>query len=368
MQILSNTTAAAVLAGAATLLSLQAQDSTTTLSAGLVPAITLNGGPIGSVHLVQSSTNVADPNGWTTIGAVRLFTPNQVYCDATATNSVKRFYRTQFFGLLDTNMVWIPPGTFTMGSPDTEEGRDPSEGPQTLVTLTHGFFIGRFEVRDADWLAYMTKLPDGVTNDLSLPNYAQMPVRKLYWVDATNYCAVRTAAEAALGKIPPGWAYRLPTEAEWEYACRAGTTTPFALGNTLRNDSFEQDAWFDGRQPYPTNTIPSAPIVPNGADVVGRFAPNGFGLYDVAGNVGEYCLDTFATHNGNQPPTGYPGGSVTNPPPPMGGSWAIVRGGNAASPAKECRSASRWGRFTSSAQGGTSSYIGFRVVLSPISY
>ena len=332
---------------------------TTRLSAGLVPAITLNG-PLGSMQMVQYSTNPADTNGWTSIAGVRMVTTNQIFYDATGTNLAHRFYRSVMVSVADTNLVWIPPGTFLMGSPETEQGRSTNEGPQTLVTLTQGFFMGRFEATSLEVITYNTNL-------YLLPgtNRYQLPAG-IAWDEATNYCALRTAAEAPIGWIPPGWVYRLPTEAEWEYACRAGTTTPFALGNSLQNDANRQDANFDGRYPYPTNLFPVNPIIPSGAGLPmkgGQYAANGFGLFDVHGNVAEWCLDLYSSTL--LPP--YPGGSVTNPPPfsDAAGGFPVVRGGGfLQNSGSQCRSAQR-------SVFGLSTHrynYGFRVVLSPVSY
>ena len=135
---------------------------------------------------------------------------------------------------------------------------------------------------------------------------AKIPAYAVAWADATNYCSLRTAYAQAQGILPAGWAYRLPTEAEWEYACRAGTTTPFGIGtgNELRNDGVRADAWFNGAQPYPTNLVAIAPVTPaaSGYTNVGLFLPNAFGLYDMHGNELEWCLDSVS---GN--PTTYSG-------------------------------------------------------------
>lgn len=325
----------------------------TTLEARLVPAITITG-PIQSLQQVQYSTNLADTNAWMILSHVRLDATPKPFYDATASGE-KRFYRTKTVGVWDTNLVWIPPGTFLMGSPTNEQGRATAEGPQTLVTLTKGFFIGRFEVRNVEWLAYSNSLPEPA--DLALTNYLQRAVRKISYAPATNYCRARTLDEQQQGLIPAGWSYRLPMEAEWEYACRAGTTTPFAIGSgvELRNDAVRQDAMFLSTAPYPTNVIPVGPYPDNVPTVVGSYAPNAFGLYDMHGNVGELTLDVLGTV------ANLPGGSVTNPIGLIADfgidSQGWFRGGSFIDGGVNCRAALR--------RIATYSRIGFRVVLVP---
>jgi len=283
---------------------------------------------------------------------VRLDASPKAFYDNSA-NGEKRFYRTKMLGVADTNLVWIPPGTFLMGSLTDEQARGTNEGPQILVTLTQGFLMGRFEVRNSDWLAYMTNL---IIDDSNLSNYLQRPVRSVRWDSATNYCGLKTAYELAHGFIPPGWSYRLPTEAEWEYACRAGSTTPFAIGTgtELRNDAVRQDASFNGAFPYPTNSVAAGGIVLN-ASVVGSYLPNAFGLYDMHGGVREWCLDTLGFNNNP-----LPGGTVTNLVGSVGSGFSEVRGGSNATPGSDCRSARRQVLpITSSID------VGFRVVLVP---
>lgn len=344
----------------------------TTLQTRLVPAVLING-PLGSVEQVQYSTNLADPNAWTPLSNVRMDTTPKPFYDETA-HGETRFYRTRLIELADRNLVWIPPGTFLMGSPINEPGHVSvaslaagAEGPQTVVTLTKGFFMGRFEVNNSEWLAYMTTAPSGGDTDTnSNPStYYQRPaslgnlIGSIYSL-ATNYCALRTAAELKNGLIPPGWYYRLPTEAEWEYACRAGTTTPVAIGNglELRNDVLRQDAAFNGANPYPTNLVAVEPIsFPNLSfrPPVGSYAPNGFGLYDMHGSAQELCWDCLGDN--------LPGGSVTNliGEDPVATAKLVGRGGSADLAGTDCRSASR--RFNPSVS--SQSRTGLRIVLIP---
>jgi len=325
----------------------------TSLQATLTPTIIIHG-LLGSVQQVQFSTNLADTNSWIPLAVIRMDAPTKPFFDTTAGGS-QRFYRTVLIGVTDTNLVWIPPGTFLMGSPSNEAARFSSEGPQTPVTLTQGFLMGRYEVRVPEMAAYVTSFAQYVNGSNS-----GHPAFSVTWQDATNYCALRTAYERAQGMIPADWAYRLPTEAEWEYACRAGTTTPFNLGNELRNDAVRSDAWFNGAFPYPTNLVVVSPITPGfgGWTNVGSFQANAFGLYDMHGGEPEWCLDTYLF---NLLPA-YSGVAVTNPVAPQLGDYAVYRGGGLTDPASRCRSAVRRIFRTD-----TPIEIGFRVVLSPVS-
>jgi formylglycine-generating enzyme required for sulfatase activity len=234
----------------------------------------------------------------------------------------------------DTNRwVWIPAGTFTMGSPDGEQDRESREGPQTVVTLTRGFWLGRCEVTQAEYVAVIGSNPSYFTGD---PN---RPVERVRWREATKYCAKLTAAERAAGRLPAGWAYRLPTEAEWEYACRARTTTQFSYGDDPGYWKLGIYAWCDSNSGG--RTYPAA-----------LKQPNPWGLYDMHGNVFEWCLDWYGT---------YPGGSVTDPKGPSSGLLRVVRGGSLYNGGWHCRSASRY--FNTPAS--RSKCIGFRAVLAP---
>jgi formylglycine-generating enzyme required for sulfatase activity len=229
-------------------------------------------------------------------------------------------------------MIWIPSGTFTMGSPATEQDRSGNEGPQTVVTLTKGFWMGRYEVTQAEYLSVMGSNPSSFTGDLN------RPVERVNWYEATDYCGRLTAQERAAGRLPTGWAYRLPTEAEWEYAARAGTAARFSYGDDPGYTQLGNYAW------YPANSGSQT-------HAVGQKQPNPWGLYDMAGNVWEWCLGWYAT---------YPGGSVSDPVGPVSGSDRLLRGGSwGDGGARYCRSASRNNNTPDSRHLS----IGFRAVL-----
>ena len=167
-------------------------------------------------------------------------------------------------------MIHIPGGSFLMGSPDSEAGRTLSEGPQHQVTLTE-FWMGKYPITQAQWRAVMGNNPSYFKGD-------NRPVENVSWHDAMEFCD-RLSKEL-------GQHYTLPSEAQWEYACRAGTTTPFHFGETITTDL----ANYDGNHTYGTG--PKGIYREETTDV-GSFSPNGFGLYDMHGNVFEWCLDHY---------------------------------------------------------------------------
>jgi formylglycine-generating enzyme required for sulfatase activity len=244
------------------------------------------------------------------------------------------------------NMVWILCGTFTMGSPASEPASYSEERPQTQVTLSQGFWLGKFEVTQGEYLSVMGSNPSYFTGDLN------RPVERVSWNDAVAYCAALTQRERAAGRLSAGYEYRLPTEAQWEYACRAGTTAAFHYGGALRSGM----ANFDGRYEYPPcggSTYycfnPSG-IYLGETTTAGSYAPNAWGLHDMHGNLLEWCLDWYGA---------YPGGSVTDPTGATTGSGRVFRGGCWINDAGDCRSAYRF-RYDPDYRG---SFLGFRVAL-----
>ncbi|MGO9202193.1 MAG: SUMF1/EgtB/PvdO family nonheme iron enzyme [Limisphaerales bacterium] len=252
------------------------------------------------------------------------------------------------------NMVWVPCGTFVMGSPASEAERGDDETQHT-VTLTQGFYMGQYLVTQADYLAVVGNNPSSFTtadwNGNPIALNLSRPVESVSWDDATAYCAQLTAREQSAGRLAAGWVYRLPTESEWEYACRAGTTTAFYCGSGLRSGM----ANFYGFDEYDASV--GDIYNPNGIYLacttpVGSYQPNAWGLYDMAGNVWEWCWDWYGE---------YPTGGVSDPAGPASGFGRVVRGGYWRSSARLCRSADRDYHYPSSRY----SSIGFRVVLAP---
>lgn len=253
-----------------------------------------------------------------------------------------------------SHMVLLPAGTFVMGSPVSEAERGPGDETQHTVTFSKAFYMGKYLVTQADYLTVMGNNPSFFTaqdwNSNPIPLDLNRPVEQVSWDDATNYCGQLTAQEQAAGRLNAGWVYRLPTESEWEYACRAGTTTAFYSGNSLHSG----EANFDGQTEYDA----SAGDISNQKGIslayttaVGSYQPNPWGLYDMDGNVWEWCLDWY----GN-----YPVGTVTDPTGPPTGQNRVARGGDWGYSGRRCRSAYR---ILGNSSAGQRSSFGFRVVL-----
>ena len=235
-------------------------------------------------------------------------------------------------------MVWCPPGTFTMGSPDGELGRDAKETRHTVV-LTQGFWIGRYEVTQPQYQAVMGMNPSSYNGD-------NWPVDSVSFRDALNLCERMTVNEKDAGRLPKGYLYTLPTEAQWEYACRAGTTTALNSGKDLSSaascDEMGEVGWYRDN-------------AGNATHAVGQKPPNAWGLHDMHGNVSEWCWDFYKAD--------YPSGTVTNPTGPWsqvdGVKECVLRGGSWNTSAQSCRSAAR--DHEQVYHGG--SQVGFRLAL-----
>jgi formylglycine-generating enzyme required for sulfatase activity len=240
-----------------------------------------------------------------------------------------------------SGFVAIQPSTFAMGS-DAPSGSPYFDGQSSdkvhVVTISYPFWIGQHEVRAGEYKAVMGTYPSSTLNN--------RPVANTTWFDARAYCAALTAAEALSGNVPPGYEYRLPTEAEWEYACRASTSTEFNVGSEL----LCADARFAATY-HPTLSLTTCGIPPSASNV-GSFAPNALGLYDMHGNVWEWCLDSYAPYNSTP---------VTDPFV-TGGAERILRGGGFNSNSNSCRSANR----AFSDPDDVYANVGFRVVLGPV--
>jgi formylglycine-generating enzyme required for sulfatase activity len=270
---------------------------------------------------------------------------------APATNQTPVVIQVQPTNPNPAKLVWIPPGKFRMGSPLNDIGRSAEEGPQTTVTLTNGFFMSRHHVTQGDYLAVAGHNPsffqgarEFYGKTVEFGTVLPRPVDTVSWGDATNYCARITQQERAAGRLPLSWAYRLPTEAEWEYACRAGTSTRFSYGDDPGYALLSRYADYSQR----VKGTPPPQVRP-----VGQHIPNPWGLYDMHGNIYQWCLDWFGR---------YPGGSVTNPVGPVFGATRVVRGGCWQAPDSRCRSASRNGEY-GGARYPFDYKTGFRVVL-----
>jgi formylglycine-generating enzyme required for sulfatase activity len=223
---------------------------------------------------------------------------------------------------LNIEMVYLRPGTFAMGSPDSES----KERPVTRVTLTKGYGLGKTAVTQGQWEALMGNNPARFNGE-------DHPVEMVSWNDAMEFCTKLTERERQAGRVPDGYEYTLPTEAQWEYACRAGTTGDYA-GN------LDSMAWYSRNSGKTTHRV-------------GQRQPNAWGLHEMHGNVWEWCRDWFGS---------YAGFDVTDPVGPSWGSTRVYRGACWVNDPGDCRSAHR-----DSLDPGTTSYrLGFRVALAPM--
>jgi formylglycine-generating enzyme required for sulfatase activity len=314
----------------------------------------------GTVATVEWAASLDGPwtNTWAELEALTVGSNGMIRVD------VPMFYRVRVVSLNPdpAKLVWIPAGTFAMGSPTNEPARLDDEGPQTTVTISRGFWMGKHEVTQGEYLNVMGSNPSYFNGDRSGDPYYDMdygfdltrPVERVSWSDATNYCARLTDRDRLAGRLPAGCVYRLPTEAEWEYGCRAETMTPYHYGYELRSGM----ANFDGHYEYPPcEGGPNYCYNPSGnyprrTIAVEGYGPNAWGLYDMHGNVGEWCLDWYTGS--------LPGGSVTDPQGPGSGSNRVIRGGSWYDMAHSCRSAYRNSRYP---VGYRDFNQGFRVVL-----
>lgn len=177
---------------------------------------------------------------------------------------------------------WCPAGRFLMGSPPNEPERRPGED-QVEVTLTKGFWMAKFETTQGDWKRVVGKLPGPLTEEL--PEGDDLPVGNVNFAEAESYCRTLTELAHRSAELPANWEFRLPTEAQWEYACRAGTTTATAFGDKLSS----KQANFAGK---PYNGAEQGPSLRRAAKV-GSYPPNRWGLHDMHGNTFEWCRDWY---------------------------------------------------------------------------
>jgi len=214
-------------------------------------------------------------------------------------------------------MKWIAPGSFQMGSNDGASDEKPVHG----VTLTKGYHLGATEVTQAQWESVMGSNPSKFKG-------RDLPVEQVSWEDAMSFCAKLTASERAAGRLASGDEYTLPSEAQWEYACRAGTTGAYA-------GDLDSMGWYDKNSGNKTHAV-------------GTKRANAWGLYDMHGNVWEWCSDWYGS---------YPSGSVVDPAGARSGTLRVLRGGCWRFNASYCRSANR-GWDSPGDRGGN---LGFRL-------
>jgi formylglycine-generating enzyme required for sulfatase activity len=255
------------------------------------------------------------------------------------------------------DMVLIPPGEFLMGSPENELGRQESESPQHLVSISQPFFMSQYLVTQAQW-QHITKMPKvkrKLEQNPSRFKGLSLPVETLSWFDAEEFC-LRLSRLSTLKKK---CSYRLPSEAEWEYACRAGTTNPFHFGETIDAELANYQAEDDkaggtvylgkyGRGQFGEYRRKTTSV--------GIFPANPFGLFDMHGNVWVWCEDHWHDNYEGAPTDGSAWLNRNK-----GDAERILRGGSWLDYPRYCRSAFR-GRNSAA---GRSDNIGFRVVYSP---
>ena len=246
---------------------------------------------------------------------------------ASANGSASTAGRSEELSIPDLKLplVRIEPGSFVMGTPKSEVHRDRDERPHK-VTLTEPYYLGATEVTQSQYDMIMGDNPSHFKGD-------DRPVESVSWEDAVEFCRRLTERERRAGRLPEGQEYRLPTEAEWEYACRAGSRTAYCFGNDTR--ALSGYAWFQHTSRRRTHDV-------------GQKRSNAWGLYDMHGNVYEWCSDWYGD---------YPVGPVADPTGPQKGTSRVMRGGSWATPHMSCRSAARaWGLPSS-----PSHIVGFRV-------
>lgn len=301
----------------------------------------LNSGATGSFALAIDSTSMPQPFGNVAVQHGDTWNFQCWFRDTVvgggATSNFSDGLEVMFtvWGGTITGMVPIPAGTFLMGS-DAASGLpyhgDASQQPVHQVTISSPFWMGQHEVTQTEYETLIGSNPSYFPG-------AMRPVEQVSWHEARTYCTALTAQLA--GNLPSGYAYRLPTEAEWEYACRAGTTTEFHYGPEL----------FCNQAQLGYSTHSNSHCNTSGTVPVGSYAPNAFGLYDMHGNVYEWCLDSYSA---------YSSAAVTDPLV-TGGASRVLRGGGWRSNSFDCRSAYRH----NSDPGFTDIGLGFRVVLAP---
>ncbi len=250
-----------------------------------------------------------------------------------------------FVNSIGMTLKLIPAGEFQMGSP-AKGSYEMNELPQHKVVISRPFYLGIYPVTQGEYEKVMNKNPSSNSgND-------RLPVENVSWFDAVDFCNAQSAIEGlpAFYRIKPkmvevpDWSsagYRLPTEAEWEYACRAGTTTRFSCGD--KQNLLKEYAWF--RMNAKKTIHP-----------VGELKPNAFGLHDMHGNVVEWCWDGFDSDYYSKSP-------INDPRGPEQPAWRMFRGGTVLHPGQFVRSATRF--LTSPDRLGT--FMGFRVSLGALS-
>ena len=297
---------------------------------------------VNTTWTVQFNNAPNSTNAWLPLANVKLTNAMVVVPDLSGPVAGQKYYRAAPqpiapTNVINTNLVWILPGTFVMGSPTNEVGRDPDE-LQHPVTISRGFFISKYLVSQGDFLSVMGSNPSYFQGAHGGTDLAR-PVEQVYWYSAVAYCMQLTQNEQAAGRLPTNWVYRLPTEAEWEYACRAGTTNRFSYGDDPGYLNLTNYAWYSANSGSITHDL-------------AQKLPNPSGLFDMHGNVYEWCQDWYDV---------YTNSLAVDPQGPASGLEKVFRGGGWAYAPQFCRSAGRYNGDPTVSY----SWVGFRVVAAP---
>ncbi|RCJ18467.1 hypothetical protein A6770_33055 [Nostoc minutum NIES-26] len=268
------------------------------------------------------------------------------------TQKTAQYYVEELGNGITLEMVLIPGDNFMMGSPEDELKHGDSESPQHTVNIQQ-FCIGKYTVTQEQWkaVAALPQVNKELEADPSRFKGANRPVEQVSWYDAVEFCDRLTEQTKRN--------YRLPSEAEWEYACRAGTTTPFHFGETITTDLANYDGTDDkdGRWSGSYGRGPKGIYREETTDVGSFGVANAFGLYDMHGNIWEWCLDDWHDNYEGAPTNGSAWFNENDNLSQKQGS-AVLRGGSWGSNPEDCRSAYR----NSDDRGYDNLFIGFRVV------
>ena len=243
------------------------------------------------------------------------------------------------YSALKMRFCYCPASKFKMRSPADEAGHREAED-QVDVTLTQGFWLGKTEVTQAQWKAVMKTTP--WENDGYVKKGSDYPAVHVSWEDAMSFCQKLTEKERSAGRLQRDWEYTLPTEAQWEYACRAGTRTRYSFGDDA--DELGRYGWLDDNADY---------IGEKYAHEVAKKLPNAWKLHDMHGNVWEWCRDWYTEK--------LPGGD--NPEVTSKTAYRVYRGGSWRFTPQSCRSANRFRYYP----GSRSDNLGFSVAAVPSS-
>ena len=253
--------------------------------------VTLTDAPAKGIAVIWRSTQrLAKGDHWSAVHAFPLAKRDDATFPIRPSAGQAAFFKLSWQAIsLPDQLVWIPPGQFRMGSPEGEEGRFLDEGPVHDASVPYGFWMERYEITQQRYRNLMGENPSSTE---FLP---ELPVNRITWHEAVEFCQRLTDVAKSKGELPKGYIYRLPTETEWAYACRAGTQEAYSYGASA--DPLSEYGWWagnSGNQPEP----------------VGKLR----GLYDMHGNLFEWCADAYLA---------YPDGSAFS----TSGTMKVLRGG-----------------------------------------